>query len=197
MKAACNTAVKNAESIQTLPGDNFQKILDAVKTCAKDFAETEMVWEDVQKDWKQVATMYGKDADKLKPEAFFATINAFLTAFQASIDAEVKKKQDEASEKGRQEALNAKRAEVEAKKAALELKKAELAKKNQKVSLDLVGSTLEDAIASATPRDPSAKRDPNAPTPRNRAGSGGKSSLQRGSAGPRSRGTHDGASARG
>jgi hypothetical protein len=41
-----------------------------------------MVWDDVQRDWKHVASMYCKDTQKIKPEAFFGQVANFVRQFQ-------------------------------------------------------------------------------------------------------------------
>jgi len=182
MKVSCSNALKSAATIKiTLPGDNFQKILDKVAVCAKEFGETDMVWEDVQKDWKQVALLYGKDADKMKPEIFFGTINAFLTAFQASRDAIEKKKADEIADKEKSAAANSKRQELDAKRAALDAKKAAMAAKTPRIDISL-STSLEDSLSAAAAATASTPRsNQTTPTPRNRSGSGGKGGLQRNS----------------
>jgi hypothetical protein len=50
------------------PQDQFQKVLDNLAKCEMDSRETQMVWEDVQKDWNEVAKMYAKDR---KSQSFY------------------------------------------------------------------------------------------------------------------------------
>eukprot|EP01126_Amoeba_proteus_P007453 TRINITY_DN12684_c0_g1_i5.p1 TRINITY_DN12684_c0_g1~~TRINITY_DN12684_c0_g1_i5.p1 ORF type:complete len:203 (+),score=71.95 TRINITY_DN12684_c0_g1_i5:115-723(+) len=125
--------------------DRFQKVLDKLAACEMDAKETQMVWDDVQKDWFYITKIYAKDHSKLKPEAFFGSVNSFVQKFKESkekaIAAQKAKEEAEkkaaASEKAgsgtsaeaqKRADLAKKKAELEAKKEALRRKKEESGK---------------------------------------------------------------------
>jgi len=162
MKAQLSQIQKISSSVPIIEGDKFQEIQKQIEDYSREFAETCMVWEDVQREWKNVASMYCKDVAKVKPETFFNQVYEFIKQFQTMKEnIEKKKIEEEEMEKkkitklSQQTELEKKKADLAARKAALEERKK--ANSSPEISLDLT-SNSNNKILSASPTSATVRK---------------------------------------
>jgi len=168
MKAQLNIVQKIAPSIPIIEGDKFKEVQDTIATCAKEFSETCLVWDDVQNLWKTVSAMYCKDPSKGKPEAFFNQVYNFVKQFQIMKEnIEKKQKEDEENEK-KNSLKQSQKAELDKKKSELANRKALLEERKKAketvleetitLTLDLGSKPLSGSDTPSSPRSMSTLR---------------------------------------
>jgi len=122
--------------------DQFSKIIAAISRAEKELEPTKSLFEGVERDWQNVAKLFAKEADKIKPEAFCGIIWEFVTKYNNTIEDRIKR--EEAAQK--QRAKDKAREDIEKKKEALNKRKTELEQRK---------STKETSLSDSDKEEPS------------------------------------------